>query len=103
MTWQTVCLPEQDCVYWQVQCSQEYIAFNALLQEQETLEDVFAAEVPEIRYWAVDEALAEALQSMREDSLLTIRQRQEKLLEQVWSNREGAMYSKAWMIINGEQ
>lgn len=72
MTWQTVCLPEQDCVYWQVHCSQEYIAFNALLQEQETLEDDFATEAPEIRYWAVDEALAEALQSMREDSLLTI-------------------------------
>lgn len=49
--------------------------------------------------------LAEALRLTQEDSLPAIRQRLEKLPEQVWSEalgREGAIYHKAWMIMDGE-
>lgn len=50
--------------------------------------------------------LAEALRLTREDSLPVIRQRLENLPEQVWSEalgREGAIYRKAWMIMDGNQ
>lgn len=50
--------------------------------------------------------LAEALRLTREDSLPAIRQRLENLPEQVWSEalgREGAIYRKAWMILDGAQ
>ncbi|ELY2678327.1 DEAD/DEAH box helicase [Cronobacter sakazakii] len=50
--------------------------------------------------------LAEALRLTREDSLPAIRQRLEKLPEQVWSEalgKEGTVYRKAWMIMDGEQ
>ncbi|MHA1053860.1 DEAD/DEAH box helicase [Enterobacter mori] len=50
--------------------------------------------------------LAEALQLTREDSLPAIRQRLEKLPEQVWCEalgKEGTVYRKAWMIMDGEQ
>ncbi|ELY3542968.1 DEAD/DEAH box helicase [Cronobacter turicensis] len=50
--------------------------------------------------------LAEALRLTREDSLPAIRQRLENLPEQVWSEalgKEGTVYRKAWMIMDGEQ
>lgn len=50
--------------------------------------------------------LAKALHLTREDSLPAIRQRLENLPEQVWSEalgREGAIYRKAWMILDGAQ
>ena len=50
--------------------------------------------------------LAEALRLTREDSLPAIRQRLEKLPEQVWCEalgKEGTVYRKAWMIMDGEQ
>lgn len=50
--------------------------------------------------------LAEALRLTREDSLPAIRQRLENLPEQAWSEalgREGAIYRKAWMILDGAQ
>ncbi|WP_287811856.1 DEAD/DEAH box helicase [Advenella sp.] len=50
--------------------------------------------------------LAEALRLTREDSLPAIRQRLENLPEQIWSEalgREGAVYRKAWMILDGAQ
>ena len=50
--------------------------------------------------------LAEALRLTREDSLPAIRQLLENLPEQVWSEalgREGAIYRKAWMILDGAQ
>lgn len=50
--------------------------------------------------------LAEALRVTREDSLPAIRQRLENLPEQVWSEalgREGAIYRKVWMILDGAQ
>ncbi|HCD3002941.1 TPA: DEAD/DEAH box helicase [Enterobacter cloacae] len=50
--------------------------------------------------------LAEALRLTREDSLPAIRQRLENLPEQVWSEalgKEGTVYRKAWMILDGEQ
>jgi len=50
--------------------------------------------------------LAEALRLTWEDSLPAIRQRLENLPEQVWSEalgREGAIYRKAWMILDGAQ
>lgn len=49
--------------------------------------------------------LAEALRLTREDSMQAMRQRLEKLPEQVWSEalgREGAIYHKTWMIMDGE-
>lgn len=50
--------------------------------------------------------LAETLRLTRQDSLPAIRQRLENLPEQVWSEalgREGAIYRKAWMILDGAQ
>jgi len=50
--------------------------------------------------------LAETLRLTREDSLPAIRQRLENLPEQVWSEAlgsEGAIYRKAWMILDGAQ
>ncbi|WP_321270755.1 DEAD/DEAH box helicase [Alcaligenes sp. PF14] len=50
--------------------------------------------------------LAATLRLTREDSLPTIRQRLETLPEQVWSEAlgsEGAIYRKAWMVLDGVQ
>lgn len=50
--------------------------------------------------------LAETLRLTRQDSLPAIRQRLENLPEQVWSESlgsEGAIYRKAWMILDGAQ
>ena len=50
--------------------------------------------------------LAETLGLTREDSLPAIRQRLENLPEQAWNDalgRDGAVYRKAWMILDGAQ
>lgn len=50
--------------------------------------------------------LAETLRLTRKDSLSAIRQRLANLPEQVWSEalgREGAIYRRAWMILDGAQ
>lgn len=50
--------------------------------------------------------LAETLRLTQKDSLSAIRQRLENLPEQVWNEslgKEGAIYRKAWMILDGAQ
>jgi len=89
MIWQTVFASSQGCVFWEGKCVQDSQEFNvvitgsvvarlhdeegsAIFEEhlrglsltgmgQDALEEVLAAEVPEMRDWAVGEALAEAV------------------------------------------
>jgi hypothetical protein len=95
VSWVTAYQSEQGCVSWQGECAKDGDALSAFLQGevaarlndttggdalrehlrglsltgmgQEALEEVLAAEVPEIRDWAAGEALAEAVLEAHHD------------------------------------